>query len=392
MRTFDLVVVGLGAMGSAVAYQTAGRTSRVLGIDLYAPPHAYGSSHGDTRITRVAIGEGDAYVPLARRSHELWRELESATGAAVLRPVGLLIMSATSRRIGSHGTADFVAATVGAAQRHGIEHETLATDEITGRFPQFRLESEHRGYFEPGAGFVLADVAVQLQLAEAERRGAEIHRNERVLDLRPGANTVRVTTDRDVYEAAVVVLAVGPWVRSFVEPQIARRFTIYRQVMWWFEIEGDPDLARPPRMPAFIWEFGADQEDLVYGVPAIDGVDGGMKVGTEQYRSGWDPEAALGLVTEAERAGMYERCVRDRILGLGPRAVRRAACLYTVTPDHHFVIDRHPEHPGVVIVAACSGHGFKHSAAIGEAVAQLATGSDPAIDLRAFAFKRSIES
>lgn len=392
MPGFDVIVVGLGAMGSAATHQLAKRAVGVLGIDRHSPPHRYGSTHGGTRITRQAVGEGDVYVPLVLRSHVLWRELGSATGVALLHATGALLMSAASRKVGSHGTADFMAATIDVARRYEIEHETLGTDEIVRRFPQFRLEEEHRGYYEPGAGFVMADRAVQVQLEEAERLGAEIHRDERVVEVRSTPGGVTVRTDRAEYGADGVVLAAGPWLGQFVEPPIAELFTVYRQVMCWFDAGKDPGAFAPDRFPVFIWEFGSGAEDLVYGFPLIDGSDSGVKVGTEEYREPTDPDAVQRMVTESERVRMYDRCLRDRIPALGSSSLGSAACLYTVTPDHGFVIDRHPAHPNVVIVAACSGHGFKHSAAIGEAVAQLVTGSMPDIDLAPFSLRRLVSS
>ena len=168
----DVLVVGLGAMGSAVSYQLARRGARVIGIDRFRPPHTFGSTHGQTRLTRQATGEGVACARLVLRSHELWREIEQETGNELLVPCGGLILTAASNTVGIYGAKDFYAATVDAARVLGIEHEVFGGNELHHRFPQFRLEEEHRCYYEPGAGFVYPEAAVRSQLELASRHGA----------------------------------------------------------------------------------------------------------------------------------------------------------------------------------------------------------------------------
>src|SRR5687767_2891266 len=176
----DAIVLGLGAMGSATLYQLAKRGMNVLGIDRHSPPHVFGSSHGESRVTRQAIGEGERYTPLALRSHEIWREIEAASGESLLTVTGGLVISSRSERATCH-VPGFFDNTVRAARTHGIAHETLEAHEIRARFPAFAVEDDAIGYYEPGAGFLRPEACVRAQLTLAERLGATIHRDETVL-------------------------------------------------------------------------------------------------------------------------------------------------------------------------------------------------------------------
>jgi sarcosine oxidase len=385
----DVVVIGLGAMGSATLYQLAKRGVDVVGIDRFSPPHTLGSSHGDTRITRQAIGEGAAYVPLALRSHELWREIEIETGTDIFTACGGLVLSAGSAKGGHHGVDDFFASTLAAAQAFGIEHEVLTSEEVRTRFPQFNITEEHRGYYEPGAGFVRPERAVSAQLELATRHGARIHRAERVSGVEPTLGGVTIRSDRAEYGADQVVITAGPWISRLADCDVINSAcTVYRQTMHWFDVSESSSTLTPDRMPVFIWgEFGSGDRDVFYGFPAIDGARGGLKVATEQYEVSCDPDDVQVVVTPEESQHMFERCVKGR-LRLSSAVIKSAQCLYTVTSDHQFILDRHPEHPAVLLASPCSGHGFKHSPAIGESLAQWVTEGISVIDLSAFDLSR----
>src|SRR6516165_12529501 len=199
----DVVVVGLGAIGSAVCAQLAARGASVMGIDQYDPPHPYGSTHGETRMTRLAVGEGAEYVPLVRRSHKLWREIEAQTGTRLLAQPGGLIMS----RSGSW----FFEGTRELARRFEIEHEELPPAELRERFPMFAVDETTEGYYEPAAGFVRPEDAVRAQLELARRGGAELRRGERVLDWSASGAGVSLVTDAATYVCEQLVLCAGPW-------------------------------------------------------------------------------------------------------------------------------------------------------------------------------------
>ncbi|HTS20465.1 MAG TPA: N-methyl-L-tryptophan oxidase [Casimicrobiaceae bacterium] len=386
MRSFDTIVLGLGAMGSAALYHLARRGIRALGLDRFSPPHDHGSTHGDSRITRLAIGEGEQYTPLALRSHALWRELEAETGDELLTVTGCLVISSRSATSHTH-VEHFFDNTLAAARRFGIAHELLDAAEIRRRFPQFRLGDAERGYLERDAGFVRPERCVAAQLREAERRGATIRRSERALAFRGSAGGVSVTTDRDSYAASTLIVAAGPWLPGLLDAALARHFTVYRQTMFWFALDGGPAPFEPGRCPVFIWELTGRKQGI-YGFPAIDGASGGIKVATEAFEAPTDAEAVSRNVSREEIRTMYEDYVAPQLAGVAPRCLRALTCLYTVTADFGFVIDRHPEFERVLIASPCSGHGFKHSPAIGEALADLATGVSPRFDASSFALRR----
>lgn len=386
MKRYRTIVLGLGAMGSATLHHLARNGQPALGIDRFAPPHSFGSSHGDTRITRLAIGEGTHYTPLAMRSHALWRELERDTGGTLLTANGGLFISSPTRSAILH-VPGFFANTLAAAREFGIEHEILDAEAIRRRFPAFNVADDERGYYEPGAGFLRPEACIRAHLESAERRGAEIHRDEKVVGFDASARGVTVATDRDRYVADRVVVAAGAWLPALAGPSIARHFDVYRQQVYWFAIDGDPASFHPSRFPVFIWELQGRRQGL-YGFPALDGAAGGVKVATEQYDAATEADAPALPITAAAIAAVHAELVAPFVRGLAARCVKVVSCLYTVTPDFGFVIDAHPDSERVLIVAACSGHGFKHSPAIGEAVAAWAEHGGTPFGLTAFGLAR----
>ncbi|MEO5694654.1 MAG: N-methyl-L-tryptophan oxidase [Usitatibacter sp.] len=367
--TYDAVVVGLGAVGSAALYQLARRGARVLGIDRHCPPHAFGSSTGETRITRQAIGEGDEYVPLVLRSYELFREIERESGESLLEVTGGLWISSQDRLAEAHAP-DFFSNTLAAARRFHIEHEILAPPGIRGRFPQFNVRDNEVGYYEPGAGYLRPEACVRVQLALARKHGAEIRLEETVssLDALPPSRNV--------------ILSAGAWLPQFLPAELARLFTVTRQVQYWFEVPGAVERFMAPDFPVWIWQL-QDSRNVIYGFPAIDGA---VKLATEQYSVPTQPDAIRPEVTDEDKRSMYETLVAPYLPGLGPRCVKAVSCLYTATPGFRFVIDRLPARHDVIVASPCSGHGFKHSAAVGESLAQMVMEGEPRIDLGAFRF------
>lgn len=385
---YDVIVIGLGALGAATLDRLSRRGLRVLGIDRFAPPHDRGSSHGELRITREAIGEGAQYVPLAQRSHQLWRELEREAGATLFVDCGLLVIGRRGGAARHHGQSDFVGNTIACAERFGIPHTILDPAEVTRRYPQFSVGADELGYFEPGAGFLRPERCVATQLALAGRRGAELRTGERVLALAQGgpAEPVEVTTDRGRWRARHVVLAAGPWLPGLLPDGLARRFLVYRQVQYWF-VPDVPEAFGRDRFPVFIWMYGAHEGAHLYGFPS-DSPDRAVKIASEEYGTPESADDVTRTVEPAEVQAMFEQHVRGRLHDLQPRAARSSVCLYTSTPDGGFVIDSHPQLPGVTILSACSGHGFKHSPAIGEAVAERIVNGRSTLDLAPFALAR----
>jgi sarcosine oxidase len=378
----DVIVIGLGAMGSATCYQLAKRGAKVIGIDRYSPPHTLGSTHGETRITRLAIGEGEQYVPFAIRSHQIWRGIEVETGADLLTVTGGLIMSSASGQ-SLHGNADFLQTTIDAASKFGIKHRVLNAAQIAEEFPQFLLGEEERGYFEDEAGFLRPEACVAAQLTLARKHGAELRLDERVTRVEKDGNGVTVVTDLGTYSAATAIITGGPWVGEFVEGAPASLFKVYRQVLYWFDVSGSYEEYAVGSFPIFIRSFGRWPGDFVYGFPAISGPDGGLKLASEEFLTTTPPEQVDRSVSKEESAAIFDNYVGGKLAGVGERCVRSAVCLYTVTPDSNFVIDRLDDR--IILASPCSGHGFKHSAAIGETLAELALTGKTTIDISPFA-------
>ncbi len=384
----DVIVVGLGAMGSAALYQAAKLGASVIGIDRFSPPHDRSSSHGDTRITREAIGEGREFVPLVQRSHQIWEELETATGRSLLTRNGALILASQSVSGDHHGSSSFVQDTISAAGEFGIEHAVLDAGEIRRRYPQFKLSGDELGYFEPGAGFLRPEACIETQLALATQMGASILTSETVLDIKEENGAVEVRTERATYSAARAIVTAGPWIQKLLGAPYERYFRIYRQVMCWFALAKNPDRYSATRFPVFIWIVGNRPRDMLYGFPAVDGPEGGVKIATEQYEATVDPDTVPRTVSDPETAAMYDEYIAPRFPDVSGKCLRAVTCLYTVTPDAKFIVDVFPGCENVMFASACSGHGFKHSAAIGEALAAWALGRPGRVDLSSFRLDR----
>lgn len=382
----EILVVGLGAMGSATLYQLARRGVRAIGLDRFAPPHTMGSSHGETRITRQAVGEGRDYVPLVLDSHRIWRELEAETSAELLNPCGLVVMAPGVGETSHHGKPDFVARSIAAARDFDIAHEVIDGREVAHRFPQFlNLEGNEKAYYEPGGGYVFPERCIKAQLTRAEQLGATIRTGVEVLSIVQRGSAVRVETSSGTFEADQVVVSAGAWNAHLLGAPFDRVLSVKRQVLHWYEL--DDTSAYRADAPVFIWMHGATDVDYLYGFPPPSG-DRRLKVATEQYETSTTADTVDRTVDPAESAKMYRQHVKGRLAGATPRVAQTAACLYTTTPDRGFIIDRHPDQDRVCVISACSGHGFKHSAGIGNAVAAMVTDGRSAVDLAPFSVSR----
>ena len=385
---FDAIVLGLGAMGSAAIYQLAKRGKTVLGIDQFSPPHNYGSTHGETRIIRQAIGEGEHYVPLVLRSYELFREIEKETGRELLTITGGLTLESQQSEAVMHGRHNFLAQAISCAQKFNIRHEILEPQDIKKRYPQFAVTNE-RGYFEYDTGYLRPELCVEAQLRLAQNYGATVQIDEKVISIAPrGKSEVAIRTSRAVYAAEKVVVAAGPWIAEFLPPPFTQFFKVYRQVMYWFVIGDDfRSTFSPGQFPIFIWIFEKGGNFGFYGFPSLDGKT--IKLASEQYNDVTAPDKEEDrAVSEVEKQAAYSDYVRGRLPALSDRCESAVSCLYTTTPDANFVIDFHPDSDRVIIASPCSGHGFKHSAAIGEVLAELAVNGASKIDISSFSIER----
>jgi sarcosine oxidase len=384
---FDAIVLGLGAMGSAAVYQLAQRGKTVLGVDRFSPPHNYGSSHGETRIIRQAIGEGDQYVPLALRSYELFREIEKATATQLLTITGGLTLESRQSEAVMHGRQKFLDQAIRCAQKFAIRHEILETEDIKKRYPQFAVTNE-RGYFEYETGYLRPEMCVEAQLRLAQTYGAVLHTDEKVIGIEARGNSeATIRTSGAVYAAEKVVVTAGPWIGQFLPAEYRQFFQVYRQVMYWFMIR---DRFRssfsPAQLPIFIWIFAQGRDFGFYGFPSLDGKT--IKLASEQYEVATNADNADRAVGEIEKQSVYLEYIKERLPGLSAQCESAASCLYTTTPDANFVIDFHPESDRIIIASPCSGHGFKHSAAIGEVLAQLIVDGASQLDVSSFGIER----
>ncbi len=385
--TADVVVLGLGAFGSAALYQLARRGVQAIGIDRFAPPHDRGSSHGATRITRVGVGEGEDYVPFVRRSHAIWRELEEQTGRSLKVDCGALVFASRHGAGRHHGQTHFVQRSVAAARRFDVEHEVLDAAAIASRFPQFGLDGSEVGYFEPGGGFVRPEACIAAQLEMARRHGAAVVCGESVVSVVAEGDGVVVSTERSRIVARRAIAAVGPWTPALAGGEFRELLAVHRQTLHWFVPE-DAGRYAPDRFPVFIWMHGRDDDGYFYGFPIAD-EHGGVKLATEQYEQRTDPDDARRTMPDpAGAAALFATHVDGRLRGVTSRCARSVDCFYTVTPDHGFIVDRHPRMPSMTVVSACSGHGFKHSAGMGEALAEQVIGEPSRFDLAPFALAR----
>lgn len=353
--SFDLAVVGLGAVGSSALLAAARGGMRVIGIDRFAPPHALGSTHGETRIVREAIGEGAEYTPFARRSFAVWDQLARECGETLVTRCGVLVLGETIPHA-AHLEGGFLQSTVATARAFQIPHEVLSAAQVRARFPAYASFEGARAYFEPGAGMAYPERVVAATLARAQALGAQVRVSCPALSLTRDGSAVSIRTRSDTLHAERVILAAGAWTPTFLGPEYARRLSVTRQTLHWFAPPDVPADFKPERMPAFIWE------DL-YGFP-IATAGGGVKVATEALHDDTAPDDVRGV--DAADLDLVLPRVRAAFPQLGAH-LRSATCLYTSIRDSRFWIGPHPEMEQVTVVSACSGHGFKHAAAVGEA-------------------------
>ncbi|WP_116452934.1 N-methyl-L-tryptophan oxidase [Blastococcus litoris] len=356
--TYDVVVLGLGGMGSAAAAHLAARGQRVLGLERFGAAHAMGSSHGGSRIIRQSYFEDPAYVPLLLRAYELWRRLETDSGADLMTLTGGLYF----------GRPDCatVAGSLRASREWDLPHDVLDADEIRRRFPTFAPADDEIGLYEEAAGFVRPEATVTAHLSLAERRGAELRFDEPALEWSPTSDGVRVTTASGTYTAGRLVICPGAWAPQ-VLADLGLPLVVERQVMHWFQPDDGVAPFSSDRHPIYI--YGGERQ--IYGFPAIDGPDGGAKVAFFRQGAVTTPEG-LDREVRPEEVEFLAADLRRIIPTLPGRSLDAVACMYTTTPDEHFVIATHPHHAQVTIACGFSGHGFKFVPVVGEILADLA--------------------
>ncbi|HEY8282781.1 MAG TPA: N-methyl-L-tryptophan oxidase [Chloroflexota bacterium] len=372
---YDVIVVGVGGMGSATCYYLTQRGKRVLGLERHGIPHAKGSSHGYTRIIRLAYYEHPSYVMLLRRAYELWREIEEQAGEQLLHITGSIDAGPEHQWV-FRGSWE-------SCRIHDLPHEVLTGSELRRRYPGYHLPPDHLALLQPDGGFLRPERCIVSYVRAAQSEGAEIHGFEQVLEWEPAAGGVRVRTDRDVYEAERLVITAGAWNSDFVD--CLRGLSVpERQVLAWLQ-PTRVDYFQPDVFPVF--NLLVD-EGRFYGFPVFDvpGFKFGKYHHFEEMGSAQDLDRAARPDDEEMLRQFAERYFPD---GCGP-TMNLETCLFTNTPDHHFVIDTHPIYPQVSFASPCSGHGFKFASVIGEVMADLATTGVTRHDVSLFRLERLV--
>ena len=362
----DAIVIGVGGMGSAALYHLASRGLKVLGLEQFDIPHELGSSGGVTRIIRLAYHEHPSYVPLVVRALELWRQLQESAGERLFHMTG-------SVHAGPPGSYTFEGSLLSSREHH-LSHEVLGGAELRSRFPGYRLPDHFRAVYQPEGGFLLSDRCIVSYVTLAQGLGAEVRGRERVLEWEPRGDLVRVSTDRGVYEAEELVITAGAWSGKQV-PYLAPLATPERQVLAWFQ-PLRPELFTPEAFPV----FGIDvDEGRFYGFPAA--VVPGFKVGKFNHLSEeTDPDALdrdCYLRDEEVLREFTERYLPD---AAGPTMALKT-CMFTNSPDEHFIIGKHADHANVNLAAGFSGHGFKFASVVGEILADFVVEGETAHDI-----------
>lgn len=371
---FDVAIIGLGVMGTAALASLARRGCRVIGIDRFVPGHDRGSSHGLTRVIRLGYFEHPSYVPLLKAAYPLWRALETRSGVPLLTVTGIIEI----------GTPDgeLVTGTLQASRLHGLAHDVLDAPTLMQRFPAFRVPDDYVGIFQPDGGFLRAEPALVAMLTEARNANAEIRPCEHVLAVEPERGGVGVTTARGKINASCAVIAAGAWVRKLVSDLPVRAT---RQVLGWFEPidTAQAALFSPRRFPVFLLECA---DGLFYGFPAD--ASAGVKVARHDTAgAAVDPDHHERTVSAADEATI-RAVLAKHLPGAAGRMLSATTCLYTMSPDGDFILDRLPHCAEIIVASPCSGHGFKFAPLIGEIIADMVVAGTTAHDISRFSLAR----
>ena len=356
--SWDAIVLGVGGMGSAALAHLAARGARVLGLEQFEPVHGLGSSHGNSRIIRCTYFLDSRYVTLAKRAYELWQDLEHFTGERLLTRSGGLMLGARDD--------DVVDGALRSAREHDLAHELLDADDLRRRFPAMSFRDGEWALYEPTAGYLRPEACIRAHLARAVAAGAEARFGVRVLAWEASADGVRIRTDAgESLEARKLVMTAGAWLGK-ITADLALPLRVERQVMHWFSPRSRAEEPALETLPIYI----VDRDDgRAYGFPFVAGE--GLKVAF--YRSFEETDAdSVNREVRPEEVEPVRKFLEGLIPGAAARYQRSKVCLYTLTPDEHFIIGTHPQQRNVVLAGGFSGHGFKFCSVVGEIVAQLA--------------------
>lgn len=371
--SYDVIVIGVGGMGSATAYHLARRGQDVLGLERFDIPHEMGSSHGITRIIRRAYYEHPSYVPLLNRAYELWDELEATHHRQLFYPTGSIDAGPEDGEV--------FGGSLRSCEDHDLTHEVLTAEEVTERYPGYHLPDDHMALFQPDGGFLVPEQCIVAHVEQAHAHGADIHARERVIGWETTSGGVTVTTDRAEYAADSLVITAGAWTSTLV-PDLEERAVPERQVLAWLQ-PTVPEYFTPDAFPVFNLEVEAGR---YYGFPVFDVP--GFKFGRYHHRDERvDPDDLPREPTPDDEALLRSFAERYFPDGAGP-TMRLATCMFTNSPDEHFILDRISTDPTVVVGAGFSGHGFKFASVVGEVLADLTLTGDTDHDISMFELDR----
>jgi len=370
-ETYDVAVIGLGAMGAHAVAELAARGARVIGIERFGPLNDRGSSHGDSRLIRLGYFENPDYVPLLRRAYSKWRELERRSTEPLLTLTGILQIGRPESKV--------VAGVLQSCREHGIAHELLDATAVTSRYPAFAMREGDVAVFEPEGGFLRPERAITAALKLAGADGAVLRFNERVLAIEPEDDGVALVSDRGAYTARKVIVAAGSFVTGLV-PALAGLAVPIKQVVGWYPSR-DALATGLGRMPGFLVDEG--ETGTYFGFPDLGE---GVKVGKHgHFFAPIDPELPNPPVDAADREATAEFMAR-RVPGVVPVGTRYVTCRYTMLPGEDFLIDFLPTTRDIIVASPCSGHGFKFASVIGEILADLALEGATSLPIELFSF------
>ena len=371
--SFDVAIVGLGAMGSAAAYHLARRGHRVLCLDRFTPPHTLGSSHGQTRIIREAYSEHHSYVPIVQRAYELWEKLEQDIGRKLLLKTGGIMVGRPD--------GELVTGAEFSARKHNLPYERISADEAHHRYPVLQPSEDMVAIWDPRAGILYPEACIEAHLELARRKGAEIRFNEAVVSWEADGEGVQVVTSNGHYRAQRLLLSAGAWMTHLVK-DLKLPLNVERQVLFWFEPAANPEAFSTKHCPIFIWDYEGNHR--FYGFPDLGE---GVKVAQMHDGESTDPDA-LRREVGPEDAEPIRSLLEKYMPDANGAQLAAEVCMFTNTPDTHFLIDFHPVHSQAVIASPCSGHGFKFASAIGEILADLLTEGSTRFDIDLFRLAR----
>ena len=370
---FDIIIIGAGAFGSSAAYHLSKSNRRVLVIDKYHPPHSFGSSHGQTRIIREAYFEDPVYVPLLQEAYTLWEELEKESREKLFLKTGGLMLGNPESHV--------IQGTLRSAETYNIDHAILDQESIINKFPSFNADKQTTGVYEHRAGILFPEKCIEAALSLAMQNGVKMNFNESVVSINRLSNSVEIMTNKGLYSAQKCIVAAGPWMNKLV-PEIYLPLQTTRQVLFWYDISKSSKYPPiPKKFPVFIWNTGSGRH--FYGFPDIGN---GFKIAFHDKGAICNPDQ-LNRAISLEEIEEMNQIIKSHF-HFSASFNNAVACIYTNTPDDHFIIDHHPNCDNIIIASPCSGHGFKFSSVIGKILSDMALDNLMEFNLRPFELKR----